>query len=50
MNEGCAQYERGVCSYERGSAHIEQQNKIYIDNIENKENHNERSDLIKKLI
>ncbi len=32
----------------RGSAHIEQQNKIYIDNIENKENHNERSEFNKE--
>ena len=45
---GCAQYEQGCVQYERGSAHIEQQNKIYIDNIENKENHNERSEFNKE--
>ena len=45
---GCAQYERGSAHIERGSAHIEQQNKIYIDNIENKENHNERSEFNKE--
>ena len=45
---GCAQYERGCVHIERGSAHIEQQNKIYIDNIENKENHNERSEFNKE--
>lgn len=45
---GCAQYEQGSAQYERGSAHIEQQNKIYIDNIENKENHNERSEFNKE--
>ncbi|MDV3115470.1 hypothetical protein RJT06_02685 [Bacteroides ovatus] len=42
------QYEQGSVQYERGSAHIEQQNKIYIDNIENKENHNERSEFNKE--
>ena len=42
------QYEQGSAQYERGSAHIEQQNKIYIDNIENKENHNERSEFNKE--
>ena len=42
------QYERGSAHIERGSAHIEQQNKIYIDNIENKENHNERSEFNKE--
>lgn len=46
--QGSAQYERGCAQYERGSAHIEQQNKIYIDNIENKENHNERSEFNKE--
>ena len=46
--QGSAQYERGSAQYERGSAHIEQQNKIYIDNIENKENHNERSEFNKE--
>ena len=45
---GSAQYERGSAQYERGCAHIEQQNKIYIDNIENKENHNERSEFNKE--
>ena len=45
---GCAQYEQGCVHIERGSAHIEQQNKIYIDNIENKENHNERSEFNKE--
>ena len=45
---GCAQYEQGFVHIERGSAHIEQQNKIYIDNIENKENHNERSEFNKE--
>ena len=45
---GCAQYEQGCAHIERGSAHIEQQNKIYIDNIENKENHNERSEFNKE--
>ena len=45
---GCAQYEQGSAQYERGCAHIEQQNKIYIDNIENKENHNERSEFNKE--
>ena len=45
---GSAQYERGCVHIERGSAHIEQQNKIYIDNIENKENHNERSEFNKE--
>ena len=43
-----AQYEQGCVHIERGSAHIEQQNKIYIDNIENKENHNERSEFNKE--
>ena len=42
---GCAQYEQGCVHIERGSAHIEQQNKIY---IENKENHNERSEFNKE--
>ena len=42
------QYEQGCVHIERGSAHIEQQNKIYIDNIENKENHNERSEFNKE--
>ena len=42
---GCAQYEQGCVHIERGSAHIEQQNKIYIDN---KENHNERSEFNKE--
>ena len=42
------QYEQGSAQYERGCAHIEQQNKIYIDNIENKENHNERSEFNKE--
>ena len=46
--QGSAQYERGSAHIERGSAHIEQQNKIYIDNIENKENHNERSEFNKE--
>ena len=46
--QGSAQYERGCAQYERGCAHIEQQNKIYIDNIENKENHNERSEFNKE--
>ncbi|MCS2456280.1 hypothetical protein NXX04_16630 [Bacteroides ovatus] len=46
--QGCAQYEQGCVHIERGSAHIEQQNKIYIDNIENKENHNERSEFNKE--
>ena len=46
--QGSAQYERGCAHIERGSAHIEQQNKIYIDNIENKENHNERSEFNKE--
>ena len=46
--QGSAQYERGCVHIERGSAHIEQQNKIYIDNIENKENHNERSEFNKE--
>ena len=46
--QGSAQYERGCAQYEQGSAHIEQQNKIYIDNIENKENHNERSEFNKE--
>ena len=45
---GCAQYEQGCVHIERGSAHIEQQNKIYVDNIENKENHNERSEFNKE--
>jgi hypothetical protein len=45
---GCAQYEQGCVHIERGSAHIEQQNKIYINNIENKENHNERSEFNKE--
>ena len=45
---GCAQYEQGCVHIERGSAHIEQQNKIYIDNIENRENHNERSEFNKE--
>ena len=45
---GCAHIERGSAHIERGSAHIEQQNKIYIDNIENKENHNERSEFNKE--
>ena len=45
---GCAQYEQGCVHIERGCAHIEQQNKIYIDNIENKENHNERSEFDKE--
>ena len=45
---GCAQYEQGCVHIERGSAHIEQQSKIYIDNIENKENHNERSEFNKE--
>ena len=45
---GCVQYEQGCVHIERGSAHIEQQNKIYIDNIENKENHNERSEFNKE--
>ena len=45
---GCAQYEQGCVHIERGCAHIEQQNKIYIDNIENKENHNERSEFNKE--
>ena len=45
---GCAQYEQGCVHIERGSAHSEQQNKIYIDNIENKENHNERSEFNKE--
>ena len=45
---GCAQYEQGCVHIERGSAHIEQQNKIYTDNIENKENHNERSEFNKE--
>ena len=45
---GCAQYEQGCVHIERGSAHIEQQNKIYIDNIENKKNHNERSEFNKE--
>ena len=45
---GSAQYEQGCVHIERGSAHIEQQNKIYIDNIENKENHNERSEFNKE--
>ena len=45
---GCAQYEQGCVHIERGSAYIEQQNKIYIDNIENKENHNERSEFNKE--
>ena len=45
---GCAQYEQGFVHIERGCAHIEQQNKIYIDNIENKENHNERSEFNKE--
>ena len=45
---GCAHIERGCAHIERGSAHIEQQNKIYIDNIENKENHNERSEFNKE--
>ena len=45
---GCAQYERGCVHIERGCVHIEQQNKIYIDNIENKENHNERSEFNKE--
>ena len=45
---GCAQYEQGCVHIERGFAHIEQQNKIYIDNIENKENHNERSEFNKE--
>ncbi len=48
LNMKCAQYERGCVHIERGSAHIEQQNKIYIDNIENKENHNERSEFNKE--
>ena len=47
-DRGCAQYEQGCVHIERGSAHIEQQNKIYIDNIENKENHNERSEFNKE--
>ena len=42
------QYEQGSAQYERGCAHIEQQNKIYIDNKENKENHNERSEFNKE--
>ena len=46
--QGSAQYERGCAQYERGCVHIEQQNKIYIDNIENKENHNERSEFNKE--
>lgn len=46
--QGCVQYEQGCVHIERGSAHIEQQNKIYIDNIENKENHNERSEFNKE--
>ena len=46
---GCAQYEQGCVHIERGCAHIEQQNKIYIDNIENKENHNERSEFNKEI-
>ena len=46
--QGSAQYEQGCVHIERGSAHIEQQNKIYIDNIENKENHNERSEFNKE--
>ena len=45
---GCVHIERGCVHIERGSAHIEQQNKIYIDNIENKENHNERSEFNKE--
>ena len=45
---GYAQYEQGCVHIERGCAHIEQQNKIYIDNIENKENHNERSEFNKE--
>ena len=45
---GCAQYEQGCVHIERGCAHIEQQNKIYIDNIENKKNHNERSEFNKE--
>ncbi|MFT0507914.1 hypothetical protein ACMSDT_05805 [Bacteroides thetaiotaomicron] len=48
IERGCAQYEQGCVHIERGSAHIEQQNKIYIDNIENKENHNERSEFNKE--
>ena len=46
--QGSAQYERGCAQYEQGCVHIEQQNKIYIDNIENKENHNERSEFNKE--
>ncbi|MCB6712505.1 hypothetical protein LI160_02750 [Bacteroides xylanisolvens] len=46
--QGSAHIERGSAHIERGSAHIEQQNKIYIDNIENKENHNERSEFNKE--
>lgn len=45
---GCVHIEQGCVHIERGSAHIEQQNKIYIDNIENKENHNERSEFNKE--
>lgn len=50
MNEGALNMSRGVFILNRGSAHIEQQNKIYIDNKENKENHNERSEFNKELI
>ena len=48
LSENIVKEQSNLVQYERGSAHIEQQNKIYIDNIENKENHNERSEFNKE--
>ena len=48
LSENVVKEQSNLVQYEQGSAHIEQQNKIYIDNIENKENHNERSEFNKE--
>ena len=48
LSENIVKEQSNLVQYEQGSAHIEQQNKIYIDNIENKENHNERSEFNKE--
>ncbi|MDC2181235.1 hypothetical protein [Bacteroides thetaiotaomicron] len=48
LSENIVKEQSNLVQYEQGSAHIEQQNKIYIDNIENKENHNERNEFNKE--
>ena len=47
LSENIDYKQPNLAQYEQGSAHIEQQNKIYIENKE-KENNNERSELNKE--